>query len=387
VTDVAFLREALDALVSVPSSSGSEAAITSAFAALCRDAGLEPTLGPVPGRADNVVASKTRGAGPTILLNGHLDTLPVPATGWTRDPYRPAVIGDRYHGAEVNNMKAALAAMLAAVRGMDARQWAGTITLMGVVGECDTLGIGTTTALRAGVHGDAAINGEPTDLSVLLRHAGVIQLRIAATGRSAHVSQRSQGHNAIDDLARALASLDESVLTFLADDRYPGLPTLNVGAIGGGGLPSMLADDAWADVDVRTVPGMTAESVRADMALFLGSVGPAAYPMRVELRSAPAFMNPPAFLADPGSAVVQAVAAAHLAIVGQEVRMAAERPQVFFGSDASHLAASGIPTCIYGPGRAEDINVPDESIEWADVVTAAAVYEEALARLLGVGRG
>lgn len=386
MTDEAFLREALDALVSVPSPSGSEEAITTVFAALCREAGLEPTLWPVSGRASNVVALTTRGTGPTIILNGHLDTLPVPAGGWTRDPYRPAMIAGRYHGAEVNNMKAALAAMLTAVRGIQARQWAGTITLMGVVGECDTLGIGTTTALRAGLRGDAAINGEPTDLSILLGHAGVVQLRIVATGRSAHVSQRSQGHNAIDDLARALASLDESVLTFSPDGAYPGLPTLNAGAIGGGGLPSMLADLAWAAIDVRTVPGMTAESVRDDLARYVASVGPADYPISVELRSAPEFMNPPAFLADRESTVVQAIAAAHVATTGKEVRMAAERPQVFFGSDASHLAAAGIPTCIYGPGRAEDINTPDESIEWADVATAASVYDGALARLLGAGR-
>jgi acetylornithine deacetylase/succinyl-diaminopimelate desuccinylase-like protein len=49
-------------------------------------------------------------------------------------------------------------------------------------------------------------------------------------------------------------------------------------------------------------------------------------------------------------------------------------PQVFFGTDASHLLAAGIPTAIYGPGRVADINAVEESIAVEDVLHAARVY-------------
>lgn len=378
--DSGFLRHALDRLASTPSVSGSEGAIGRVFAGLADEAGLDASFLPVPGRAPNVIASREHGDGPTLLFNGHLDTLPIPTLGWAADPYEPRFDGEWYVAAEVNNMKAALAAMLTAAKSLAGGPWKGRLVLMGAVGECDTLGIGTRTALDDGLRADCAINGEPTDLALLIAHAGVTQLQVIFSGTSAHVSQREQGHNAITDLARAIADLDESALRFEADERFPGLPTLNVGRVEGGTLASMLAAEAAAWIDVRLVPGMTAETVREDLHARLVARGiPRA---TVTTRIPPEFMNPPAFVADPASRVVTAVAAAHESIAGERCIRHSQPPQVFFGSDASHLAAAGIPTCIYGPGEAADINVPNERISWAKVETAARVYEAAAMRLL-----
>lgn len=378
--DEAFLRHALDGLASTPSVSGSEAEIGRVFADLAREAGLEPTFLTVPGRAPDVIASVERGVGPTLLFNGHLDTLPVAASGWMSDPYVPRFDGGWYVAAEVNNMKAALAGMLTALRGMQGHDWHGRIVLMAVVGECDTLGLGTRTALDAGLGGDMAINGEPTDLMLLMAHAGVTQFELVFRGRSAHISQRHQGHNAITDLARAVAGLDERILRFVPDERFPGLPTLNVGRIEGGSLPSMLAAEARMAIDVRLIPGMTPDAIREDIRAYLGATG--IEDVEIIGRTPPSFMNPPAFAADPASSVVRAVAEAHEATLGRPCIRWSEPPQVFFGSDASHLSAAGIPTCIYGPGDAVDINVPNERIAWGNVVAAARVYEGAALRLL-----
>src|SRR5262249_41840607 len=139
--------------------------------------------------------------GPTLLFNGHLDTLPV-QPGWSQDPFKPRRVGDKLVGAEINNMKAAVAGMIGCMAAMSKAKesMAGKIVLSAVIGECDALGLGTTHMLHQGLKADMAINGEPTDLNVMTAHSGVSQLRLTVQGRSVHVCQRADGRNAIEDL-------------------------------------------------------------------------------------------------------------------------------------------------------------------------------------------
>lgn len=80
------------------------------------------------------------------------------------------------------------------------------------------------------------------------------------------------------------------------------------------------------------------------------------------------------FHIDPDTPVILAVADAHASVIGRRPTVGSLVPQVFFGTDASHLLAAGIPTAIYGPGKVSDINTPDESMAVADMLQAAQVY-------------
>jgi acetylornithine deacetylase len=312
------------------------------------------------------------------LFNGHLDTLPPPATGWTRQPYRPQIENGRLYAAEVNNMKGAVGAMMAALASLAKRrdELCGEIILSAVVGECDSLGLGTVTALERGLTADFCINGEPTDLAVMTAHSGVTQLRLLVRGRPAHVSQRAQGIDAIAGLVALLPQITEQALTFERHPDFPGLPTIHVGTIKGGFLPSMLADQAEAGIDVRTVPGMTAETVLADLQRLItaAAIADPALDAAITLSPRPSFMQPPPFHVDRAAPIVTAVAAAHRRVAGVAPAVGTLVPQVFFGSDASHLVAAGIPTAIYGPGKVTDISTPDESMAVADMTMAAKVY-------------
>ena len=62
-------------------------------------------------------------------------------------------------------------------------------------------------AIRAGVTGDLAVITEPSNLDVVVAHAGAITFRLTVPGRAAHASQRREGISALDNLwalARAL---------------------------------------------------------------------------------------------------------------------------------------------------------------------------------------
>ncbi|MDR7550878.1 MAG: M20/M25/M40 family metallo-hydrolase [Armatimonadota bacterium] len=325
------------------------------------------------------------GRGPTVMLNGHLDTLPLPP-GWRTAPYRLRVRRDELIGAEVNNMKAALAAYLEAIRRLRRapRGASGAVLLAAVVSECDALGLGTRALLDAGIRADWAIVGEPTALTVLTAHGGVMQVRVVVEGRSAHVSQRASGRNAVEAMVRMLSGLDESVLRYRPHPSFPGLPTLNIGVLRGGTLPSMLAERCEALIDVRTVPGMTPHSVRRDL---LRHLRPAAHRARVRvevvLSEPPVFCQQYPFLVPATSPVVRAVVAAHRHVIGCTPRVGAWQPLVFYGTDGSHLARAGIPVAIYGPGTTAQVNRPEESMALSDVLAAAEVYHLALRGLLG----
>lgn len=380
-----LLRD-LAQLVRIPSPSGHEARIGRWMARRLRAMGLEVWLQRVGDRFN--VLGRLRvgtGRGPTIMLNGHLDTLPLPP-GWRSEPYRLRVHRDELVGAEVNNMKAALAAYLEAIRRLQRtpRGASGTVLLAAVVSECDALGLGTRALLDAGMRAEWAIVGEPTGLAVLTAHGGVTQVRVVVEGRSAHVSQRAAGRNAVEAMVRMLSGLDESVLRHRPHPSFPGLPTLNIGVLRGGTLPSMLAERCEALIDVRTVPGMTPHSVRRDL---LHVLRPAARRARVRvdvvLSQPPGFCQQYPFLVPATSPVVRAVATAHRRVVGRAPRVGAWRPLVFYGTDGSHLARAGIPVAIYGPGTTAQVNRPEETIALPHALVAAEVYYLALRGLLG----
>jgi acetylornithine deacetylase len=365
-------------LAQVPSVSGGEDQVSRTAANMLRRDGLHVDEQEVlPGRRNVIARLDTGRPGPVLLFNGHLDTLPL-SPGWSRDPYRPTIENSRLYAGEINNMKAAVGAMATALAWLASHRelLCGQIVLGAVIAECDALGLGTVCMLENGLTADYCINGEPTDLAIMTAHAGVTQLKLTVVGRSAHVSQRAQGTNAVEKLIALLPSFTEDALKFQSHPDFPGLPTLNIGVIGGGRLPSMLADTAYAGIDVRTVPGMTPESVLDDLQRIVANAQgkDPSIVAKVELAERPAFCQERPFQMDPSAPVIRTVAAAHKRVVGALPTVGVLTPQVFYGTDASHIAAAGIPTAIYGPGKVVDINTPDESIAVDEIAIAAEVY-------------
>lgn len=384
--DADHLIATASALCALRSVSGEEQAISDWVEGEMRGIGLETRRQEVlPGRANVVGVLDTGRLGPTLLYNGHLDTLPIPA-GYSHDPFHPFVRDGRLYGAEINNMKGAVAGMLGAMRVFSSLrdQLSGRIVLSTVMGECDSLGLGTLSLVENGLTADFCINGEPTDLQVMTCHVGVTQLRVRATGVGVHVCRRNEGRNALSELLPAVAALDERCLAFEPHPDYPGLPTINVGKVGGGTMASMHAADAEAFVDVRTVPGMTPDSVLADVRAAIAAArkpNGEAPDVEVSLIERPAFCQQHPYLVERGHPVVAAVADAHASLFGARPYVGPLFPQVYFGTDASHLNRAGIATVIYGPGKVDQINVIDESMRIDDLVAAANVYTVAGAAL------
>ena len=80
---------------------------------------------------------------------------------------------------------------------------------------------------------------------------------------------------------------------------------------------------------------------------------------------------------DPDAAVVGALREA-LAAAGVDADPVGET----YGADSRHYIHAGVPTAVFGPGDIDEAHVPNESIEWAEVLTAGDVLADAARRTL-----
>jgi acetylornithine deacetylase len=197
------------------------------------------------------------GGGPRIVLSGHLDVVPPgdPAT-WTVDPWAGEIRDGALFGRGACDMKGGVAAILAAVRALaragDLARLDGELIVALVPSEEDG-GQGTLAAIRAGVRGDLAIITEPSNLDVVVAHAGAITFRLTVPGRAAHASQRREGVSALDKLFVLVNALEVDETRRNQAETDPlmtvlGLPYPTiVGIVSGGEWASTVLDRVVAD--------------------------------------------------------------------------------------------------------------------------------------------
>lgn len=380
----------------IRSLSGEEMDAAQFFVDRMKQAGMEAELQPVPaspmmGPSFNAIGRlRGKGGGPSLMFNGHIDHNPV-CDGWTKDPFGGVVENGWLYGFV--HMKAANAAYIVAV---DAVRKAGIeikgdVVLSLVCGELRG-GAGTQHALSQGVTADYFVLGEPTELEVAFNHTASIVLRIHVLGRMKHFATvetaGEHGVNAVEKMARVIAALGRSHTTIPPRSEggwlnyapvagFEGLPQINIGPIRGGigrdhnaTRPALLPDFCSLTVDFRIVPGMTKESIRADLARLLDGLARDDADFRYEIEFNPDTFRLP-FNAPRKSAVADAVAAAHARVNGKPPTES--RVLKFAASDASWMAAAGITGIIYGP-TGQYLSRPDERCETADLVRAARAY-------------
>jgi acetylornithine deacetylase len=360
-------------MVRFPSQIPNEGPLSEHLARELRRRGVfdEVILQPVFGDRANVIAVvRGSGGGRNVLLNGHLDHANVYGS-WTRDPYAPAVEDGRLFGAGLLDMKAAVACQFeaAAAIARSRLERRGDVVVTATVHH-DTCGLGTRFFLSAWDRPiDAAIVGEPTNLTLLMAHGGALQFEITTAGRAAHISRRDDGIDAIEHMMRVLRGLDVSRLRRDPDRPIAGLPRMVVGQISGGDAANKTAASCTIRGDVRLSDGMTQDSVIEDIRAMLEELRAEDPAFEAEVR--PIVYQRP-FRATPDSEAVRLVAEAHADTSGESATLTDQPPASVFVTDAADLARAGITTAVYGPGDWQ--LMADEHISIEDMRTAARVY-------------
>lgn len=350
-----------------------------------------------------VVGAIARGRrpGPTVLLTGHVDVVPVTnVERWSEEPFSGRVYDDRVFGRGSCDMKSGLVAALEAFLAIveDGDDFPGRVAFLAVPAEEDS-GIGTLAAIRDDWTADVAIIPEPTSRpgpmgdvpELVIAQAGAMTVTVEVPGKPTHASKRPHGecafehflpiHRAIrDDEARKNEHPEHPLMTALE------LPYANtVGKIRGGRWSSMVMDSLTAEVRVGVPVGQTTDGafrrfaqriaevattdpwlrdhppvVRCKAAGFGSSFTPREHPLvRTMLQASEAEFRAPA------------------SVVGAP-----------YGCDMSGwVRHARIPTVLYGPGQVELAHAVDESVSLSPTVASSRVLLRAVSNLLQLDVG
>lgn len=390
-------RERLIALASeavrVKSYGGNEDKISDLMAQRLTEAGLGVEKQEVaPGRFNVIGTWRGEGGGPSFMYNGHMDTNPA-GEGWTKDPLGGVADDEFVYGIGISNMKSANASFLHAVEVLRETGFRprGDLVVAYVIGELQG-GIGTLKLLENGHRADYFIVGEPTELTLLTRHAASFVFEIWVYGSTRHLSKREEGIDAIAKMESILPRLRAMKFSGAASEEVSELNRVHVGIIRGAmsrefleWRPQQLADTCMIRCAGRFGKGQTLESAMKDLESFLQDVQKQDPEFRAELKlvSKDRVFMPP-FWSDPLSKPAVSVAKAHEAVTGVTPKIGAQTPAKFFGSDAAHLAAAGMTGLLYGPGGKYN-TMPDERVAIDEMVVASKTYARVVADILGGG--
>ena len=377
-------------LIRIPSFKTEESEVARFLGDFLTQRGYEVQLQEVePGRFQTVATLKGSGGGKSLMLNGHIDIDPL-AMGWKRDPWTPQIEDDRIYGAGIRNMKSGVSSMIAAAEAVrrSGTVLKGDLVLACVVGELQG-GVGTTYLCQHGPLTDMAVVPEPFGANnILTVHAGVLEMAIHVLGNSRHISRKEEGVDAIAKMCKAIPAIDGVKFGYTPREDLPGLPRINVGAIiGGRGRdydmrgPNFVSDFCTVLVDVRFLPGMTSESVRADIEGVLDRIKQDDPDFQYEIEMPPdpkyrvftVVMEP--FDLPKDEYILDCVLRQFRAVTGKEPdQVGTVLPGSYTGDDTCHLWRAGVPCLLYGPGGgSESATVPDEYSRISDMEQVAKV--------------
>jgi acetylornithine deacetylase len=369
----ASILETLQLLISTPSVNPdlapNEGAGESAIAAVIRDwffsRGIETWLeDAAPGRP-NAVARIGTGAGPTLVLCAHVDT--VSTEGMTIPPFDPRVEGNRVYGRGSYDMKGGAAAILCAMAKLAQEDFPGTI-LAALVSDEEYASLGAQHFV-AHHKADACVVTEPSEGRLILGHKGFIWAEISTEGRAAHGSRWDLGQSAISRMGRIVAALDEFDRTTLRARTHPlvGPASQHCATISGGAGLSTYAPTCKLELERRTLPGESTNEVLDEIRAVIASVG--------EQATVRLLLDQPPLVCPPGARIAECVRASATKICGRTP----EDSGVAYWMDAALFAAAGMETVNYGATGAG----AHESVEWADldsVISCAKVLAETARR-------
>jgi len=343
-----------------------EQSIAEFVAEVMRKASIDAELQQIsPGRP-NVVGFVSAGAEETLMLEAHLDT--VLADSMLIDPFDPVVRDGKLYGRGACDTKGSIAAFLqAVVNSLKVAKNMRYNVLLLFVSDEEYRFAGAQYAVRHGLKADIGIAGEPTQLRIVRAHKGVTRWKILTKGVAAHSAYPERGKNAIYAMAKVINRLQQYAeeLRTAPPHQLLGTPSLSVGVIEGGQAVNVVPDHCWIEIDRRTLPGETTQSVLEPVHSLLNDFE------GCEIR-------------DPHLSVAGMEVAEHASIVedlAQVVRSVCGDAIVetaHYATDAGIYNSVGVPTVVFGPGNIAQAHTEVEYLELQQLYQAVEIIERFL---------
>ncbi len=367
------LKEQFAALIAAPSVSCtqpsldlSNKAVIDLLSTWLGDLGFRCDVQQVSPGKFNLLASFGSGPG-GLVLAGHSDTVPFDEALWKSDPLKLTEVDGTWVGLGVCDMKSFFALVIEAVLPLLAHPFKQPLLVLATCDEESSMAGARALAAAGQPLGRAAVIGEPTGLRPIRLHKGVMMERIDILGQSGHSSDPSLGHSALEAMHATMAelmTLRQKWQRLYRNEQFSvPQPTLNFGCIHGGDNPNRICGQCSLEFDLRPLPGMDAEHLRA---AIREKLQPIAERHQVKIDFAPLFPHVPAF---------EQAADAELVRVAE--RLTGHRAEaVAFGTEAPYLQQLGCETIVLGPGDISCAHQPGEFLELSRLQPTVKVLRE-----------
>lgn len=335
----------------------------------------------------NVVGSlKSDEEGPTVLLNGHLDTVEI-CEGWTKEPLGAEIEGNKMYGVGTLDMKSGSTAIMLAVEAFanTIDDFNGEVLYTFVSDEEGPFGLGTDNLILDGYteNADVAIVPEPSggfagvDFPCLCLGArGGWKYKVNLKGKSAHGANPEKGINAISEASKVLLEIEDSDLK---EHEKLGPGAICVIDFEGGGAPLSVPDKASFSVFRHVTIGEDKNYIRKEFEKAVERAD-------IEGKATLEFREAPHSKCDGFLPYVVSESNPYTQIFRRSVLDVTDRKAniAYFSSvgDFNYLGARAkLPTFVFGP-NGKNYHSADEYVELDTVVKTAEVIYNYLVKVL-----
>jgi putative selenium metabolism hydrolase len=338
----------------------------------------------------SVVGVISRGEGPTIVVDAHMDTVGVePIKDWDYDPYGAWLEEGKIYGRGAIDMKGPLAAVVHGISKLATEQFNGKVvaSLSTMEEKCEGVALANVLDKH---RADFLIIAEPTNLNLARAQKGRAELSVSTHGLTAHSSTPEYGIDAVEKMMKLIAAMNEMplpdhpflgngilALTDIISDPYPAI--------------SMVPFKCTATFDRRMVSGETEASVLKETRALIESLARNDKDFKAEVDIArdnfkaytgqefefKKFLKP--WEMAENHPTVEAAARALSQVQNRDVEITSYN---FCTNGSLPSRHQDIPTLGFGPGQEELAHRKNEYIIVEDLEMGAKCYPELIKALL-----
>jgi acetylornithine deacetylase len=314
--------------------------------------GFECEIMPLPDQPNkfNLIATLGSGDG-GLVLSGHTDTVPYDEGRWQSDPFALEERDQKLYGLGSCDMKGFFAIVLDTVQQMQLTDLKQPLIILATADEESSMSGARVLAEQGSLKARYALIGEPTSLTPIHAHKGIMMERIQVTGQAGHSSNPALGNNALDAMHAVMSELmtfRQQLKQQYRDANFViDYPTMNFGCIHGGDNPNRICGRCELEFDLRALPGMSNQALMAEIAQRLPSIEERTG-TKIQLNSL--FPDIPSFYTPVESDIIKAC----------EALTKRQASTVAFATEGPFLNQMGMETLILGPGSIDQAHQPNE---------------------------
>ncbi|HJE28958.1 MAG TPA: acetylornithine deacetylase [Pseudomonas nitrititolerans] len=334
--------------------------------------GFECTIQPVAGAPDKANLIASLGSGPSgLVLAGHTDTVPCNPERWQHDPFALTEADGRWYGLGSCDMKGFFPLIIEAVRAVLDQPLQRPLIILATADEESAMGGAQALVADDLLGARHAVIGEPTGLQPIRVHKGILMERVDIIGQAGHSSDPSLGRNAIEAMHQVINELLALRSSWQQQWTNPlfsvPTPTLNLGCIHGGDNPNRICGRCALEFDLRPLPGMDPDALRATIDQRLKTVAEA---HQVQIDYQPLFPGVPPMDTPATAEIVRAC----------EQLTGYSAGSVAFATEGPYLNQLGLQTVILGPGDIAQAHQPDEYLAMDRIEPTVRILRELIGR-------